>query len=79
VKVQVPKRRENPQVSRFGPESRLPKGSYVRTDGTPVEGDEQPYGVVGDVLVPDVGWLVNRVVPLQALEETPGVASEEAS
>jgi len=67
VLVVVPKRVENPHVSKFGPESRLPRGTYVRKDGTPVQGDEKPYGIIGDVIVPNVGRLVNRVVPLEAL------------
>jgi hypothetical protein len=68
VEVEVPAMRRNSAVEKFGPESRLPKGTQVRKDGTACEGDEQPYGVVGDINTPQ-GKLVNRVIPFDAVKE----------
>lgn len=67
VQVRVPPIRHNADVVKFGPESRLPKGTPVRQDGKACEGDEQPYGIVADILTPR-GVLVNRVVAYDALE-----------
>jgi hypothetical protein len=63
VDVETTVRKANPHVQRFGPESRLPSGTPVRKDGTPCEGDEQPYGIIGDIILPE-GRLVNRVIPV---------------
>lgn len=63
VRVRIPSRRVNEQVLKFGPESPLPRGTPVRADGNPCEGDEEPYGVVGDIETSE-GLLVNRVIPI---------------
>jgi len=68
VKVHVPTIRRSDHVMRFGVESRLPKGTLVRKDGTPTEGDEEPFGVIGDIELPDVGRLVSRVIPFDVVE-----------
>jgi hypothetical protein len=67
VRFRVPKRVLNPQVDRFGGESKLPRGTWVRKDGTPCEGSETPHGVVGDIDTPQ-GKLVNRVIPVAVIE-----------
>lgn len=67
VEVEVPTVRRNSAVEQFGPESKHPKGTQVRKDGTPCEGDEAPYGVIGDINTPQ-GKLVNRVIPLDAVK-----------
>jgi hypothetical protein len=65
VDVEVPLVKKNGDVEKFGPESRLAKGTNVRKDGMPCEGDEQPFGIVGDIITPH-GRLVNRVIPVEA-------------
>jgi hypothetical protein len=67
VEVEVPTVRKNSAVEQFGPESRLPKGTLVRKDGTACEGDEQAFGVVGDINTPQ-GKLVNRIIPFDAVK-----------
>jgi hypothetical protein len=67
VEVEVPTVRRNSAVEQFGPESTHPRGTPVRKDGTRCEGDEQPYGVVGDINTPQ-GKLVNRIIPLDAVK-----------
>jgi hypothetical protein len=64
VVVRVPAIRHNVQVSKYGPESSFPKGTLVRRDGTPCEGNETAYGVIGDI-VTNEGILVHRVIPLE--------------
>ena len=65
VRVRIPAIRRDGDSAKFGPESRLPKGTPVRQDGQPCEGDEEPYGVIGDIELPGKGWLVNRIIPLE--------------
>lgn len=65
VRVRIPAIRRDDESRKYGPESRLPKGTPVRKDGTPCEGDEHPYGIVGDIELPGKGWLVNRVIPIE--------------
>lgn len=67
VEVEMPTVRRNSVVEQFGPESRLPKGTPVRQDGTPCEGDEKPFGVIGDINTAH-GKLVNRVIPFDAVK-----------
>lgn len=67
VEVEVPKSRVNQQVQKFGPESRLPKGTRVKEDGTPCNDGEEPFGVIGDIRTQD-GILVNRVIPSELLD-----------
>lgn len=67
VEVEVPMVRRNSVVETFGPESKHAKGTPVRKDGTPCEGDEKPYGVIGDINTAQ-GKLVNRVIPLDAVK-----------
>jgi hypothetical protein len=68
VRVLVPQRRINPQVSKFGPESKLPRGTAVRKDGTPAQGSDVPYGYIGDIMTPQ-GRLINRVIPVAVLQK----------
>lgn len=67
VEVEVPTVRRNSAVEQFGPESKHPKGTPVRKDGTPCEGDEVPYGVIGDINTAQ-GKLVNRIIPLDSVK-----------
>lgn len=71
VRVHVGSIRRNDHVAKYGPESRLPKGTPVKRDGTPCEGDEQPYGIIGDIELPGVGRLVSRVIPFEAIGGAP--------
>lgn len=67
VRVHIGTIRRNDHVAKYGPESRLPKGTPVKRDGTPCEGDEQPYGIIGDIELPGIGRLVSRVIPFDAM------------
>jgi hypothetical protein len=67
VRVRISPTRRDPMSAKFGPESKLPKGTQVNKDGTVYEGAEgQPYGVIGDIETPQ-GWLINRIIPLESL------------
>lgn len=77
ARVRVNQIKANPMVRAYGPESKHPKGTAVRRDGTPCEGDEQPYGVVGDIEVPGEGWLVSRIIPLSDLSVVSGTRQSE--
>jgi hypothetical protein len=68
VRVVVPERRVNKHVELFGPESSLPRGTFVLADGTPAAKDEKPFGVIGDINTPE-GKLVNRVISLDLFIE----------
>ena len=63
VETVTPVIRKNTHVAMFGPESRLPSGTPVKQDGTPCEGDEEAYGVIGDIITPQ-GRLVGRIIPV---------------
>jgi hypothetical protein len=67
VEVDIEKRQRDVQVDLYGPESKLPKGTAVRKDGTPCQGSERPYGIIGDMMTPQ-GRLVSRVVPFESLD-----------
>lgn len=68
VRVQIPAVRRNPHVVKYGPESRHPNGTPVDEKGNPIEGDAQPWGIVGNIETPQ-GLLVNRIIPLDSLDE----------
>lgn len=63
VRVIIPKKVVNREAEKFGTESKLPKGTAVREDGTICTGREEPWGYVVDIKT-DAGILVNRVVPV---------------
>lgn len=73
TKVRLSPVRRDPLSAQYGQESKLPKGTPVKEDGTVFEGSGQPYGVIGDIETPQ-GWLINRVIPLDSLttEDAPG-------
>ena len=68
VEVDINARPIDPMVEAYGPEVQAPKGTPVRKDGTPCQGNEQPYGVVGDI-VTSQGRLVSRVIPYDSLQD----------
>ena len=67
VDVDVPTVRKNSAVAVFGPEVSYPKGTPIRADGKPCEGNDEAVGVVGDVNTPQ-GKLVNRVIKFDTLK-----------
>lgn len=67
VEVEVPLTRRNSAVDTFGPESSYPKGTQIRADGKPCEGNDIAVGVVGDINTPQ-GKLVNRVLRYDAMQ-----------
>lgn len=69
VRVRISPTRRDPLSAKYGPESRLAKGTQVNEDGSVFEGTGQPYGVIGDYLDPAKGWLINRIIPLASLEQ----------
>lgn len=71
VQVRLSPVRRDAASVKYGLESKLPKGTPVNEDGTVSEGSKQPYGVIGDIQT-DEGLLVNRIIPLDALEAAPG-------
>ena len=68
VEVDINARPIDPMVEAYGPEVQAPKGTPVRKDGTPCQGNEQPYGVVGDIMTSQ-GRLVSRVIPYDSLQD----------
>lgn len=79
VKVHVPSIRKNDGLAKFGPESRLPKGTLVNSEGNPHEGTGEPYGVIGDIELPDVGRLVSRVIPFEVVDEPEKIGKPAAA
>lgn len=68
VEVDINARPIDPMVEMYGPEVQAPKGTPVRKDGTPCQGNEQPFGVVGDIMTSH-GRLVSRVIPYDSLQD----------
>lgn len=68
VRVRIAPSRRDPLSAKYGPESKLAKGTHVNADGTVFEGQGQAYGVIGDYLDPQKGWLINRIIPLDSLD-----------
>lgn len=67
VKVRLSPVRRDAHSVKYGPESKLPKGTPVNKDGSVCEGTAQPYGIIGDIETPQ-GWLINRIIPMDALD-----------